>query len=153
MSKGNAIRQVRIPPDLWELMVETIERRNRTQAAEPWTTSEFIRAAIREKIAKMERGRSKKRKGTAGRDLDELQADEEPLRVEPETMEEERANVRGAIVTIEQFLEAWEQLASEGSADELFSMAYVRVLGWWIRRGKTPISIEELRVAANAIKD
>lgn len=58
MSKGSKIVPVRIPEDLLKQMDLTISRRNFWSKEEAWTTSRFIQIAIREKLHKMERGRS-----------------------------------------------------------------------------------------------
>lgn len=58
MSKGNPITLVRLDKQLIDEVDVTITRRNLHTRAEPWTVSGFIRAAIREKIRKMERSRA-----------------------------------------------------------------------------------------------
>lgn len=63
MSRGTEIYTVRIPTTLSEKLVSTIARRNLGSKEQPWTTSDFIRIAIAEKILKMERGRGVRAKG------------------------------------------------------------------------------------------
>lgn len=57
MSKGNDRYTVRIGPELITEMEEVIARTHLTRNDQPWTSSDFIRVAIREKLDKMERGR------------------------------------------------------------------------------------------------
>lgn len=57
MSKGTQVYSVRINPFLVELARETIERRNNFCGGVPWTFSDFITIAMREKLAKMKRSR------------------------------------------------------------------------------------------------
>jgi hypothetical protein len=54
-SKGTPIRTFRCQDDLWDQIKEAIERRNQWSRDEPWTLSDFMGAAIREKLAKMAR--------------------------------------------------------------------------------------------------
>jgi hypothetical protein len=61
MSKGSPIVPVRIPPELLGEVARCIARRNVWSRNEPWTTSGFVIAAIREKLAKMERSRNCKK--------------------------------------------------------------------------------------------
>jgi len=63
-SKGNPIVKTRVTTDLEREVEITINRRNLHSDNEPWDVSEFIRSAIREKIAHMERSRNKGRKRT-----------------------------------------------------------------------------------------
>lgn len=58
MSKGNRIVPVRFSEDAYADMVKQIEDSNDRRSEEPWTVSEFIRIAIAEKLAKMERSRT-----------------------------------------------------------------------------------------------
>lgn len=60
MSKGSPIVPVRIPQSLLHEISQCIDRRNLWTLREEWTTSSFVIAAIREKIAKMERSRRKR---------------------------------------------------------------------------------------------
>lgn len=64
MSKGSTIHQIRIPDALQELMIAAIELRNQNTREEPWTTSSFVRAAIREKVEHMARSRLSRGKVT-----------------------------------------------------------------------------------------
>jgi hypothetical protein len=57
MSKGTKVYPVRLDPGLMEDVEITIERRNMMTREAPWTLSDFLRIAIREKIRKMERCR------------------------------------------------------------------------------------------------
>lgn len=63
MSAGTRNRIVRIDDDSWNLFELTVEFRNANKKGKPWTMSDFIRIACREKVAKMDRSR--------GRPLDE----------------------------------------------------------------------------------
>lgn len=137
MSKGSAIRQLRIEAALWEMMVETIERRNRSVKDEPWTTSEFIRASIREKIQKMARGR-KPKKGSAERDVQELGIDPaDVIDVVPETPEEI-------------FKAEWSALAASGIVDALHGKEYHRVHRLWKQEGGKMVDQEWIVTTANA---
>ncbi len=137
MSKGSAIRQVRIEAKLWEEMVETIARRNRSVKEAPWTTSEFIRACIREKIGKMARGR-KPKKGSAERDVGELSVDaDECIEVVPETPEEV-------------FRSVWSALAASGLVDAMDGKEYHRVHRLWKQEGGKTIDQEWIMQTANA---
>lgn len=63
MSKGNPIIPVRLTPELIAEIEAAIERANDSTARadkEPYTVSEWIRSAIREKLAHGARGRSRK---------------------------------------------------------------------------------------------
>lgn len=66
MSKGTKRFAFRLPPSLIDEMEETISRRNHNAPGEPWTFSDFVRIACREKVAKMERSRGGRRKFPAG---------------------------------------------------------------------------------------
>ena len=63
-SKGNPVVKTRVTTELEREVEVTINRRNLHSDNEPWDVSEFIRSAIREKIAHMERSRNKGRKRT-----------------------------------------------------------------------------------------
>jgi len=58
-SKGSQIVPVRFEAELLSLMKRTIEQRNAVSPNEPWTMSDFIRAAVQEKLAHMERSRKR----------------------------------------------------------------------------------------------
>lgn len=58
MSKGSPIVPVRIPEATLNAMEDTIECRNANSREAPWTRSEFINIAIREKVKKMHRSRT-----------------------------------------------------------------------------------------------
>lgn len=68
MSKGTKAFPVRLPNKLLQEVNETIQRRNDHSKEEPWTFSDFVRIALREKISKMERGRKGARKFAPGPD-------------------------------------------------------------------------------------
>lgn len=57
MSEGSPKVVVRIPAPLLAECELTIARRNLFTLAEPWDFSKFVRAALQEKIAKMDRSR------------------------------------------------------------------------------------------------
>lgn len=59
-SKGTPVRTFRCQEDLWDEVIETIARRNEWSKERPWSISEFIGVALREKIDKMARGRKQK---------------------------------------------------------------------------------------------
>jgi len=65
VAKGSPIIPVRIPADLLGAIDRQIESRNAVAHGEPWTRSAFIVAALREKLAKMERSRSGRRRAAA----------------------------------------------------------------------------------------
>lgn len=67
MSKGTKITGVRIPAELREEMKLTIARANVFKVDEPWNQTDFILAAIREKIAKMERSRKGRKRTSSPR--------------------------------------------------------------------------------------
>ena len=60
MSKGTPNQTFRLLPSLKEECERTIARRNDNSFESPWTFTEFIELALREKIAKMERSRRSK---------------------------------------------------------------------------------------------
>lgn len=62
MSKGSPIVKLRLPGDLQAQVEQEIERTNCNRAAEPFTVSTWIRAAIVEKLAHARRSRCKKSK-------------------------------------------------------------------------------------------
>lgn len=57
MSKGTDRYTFRLPQELMAAVATTIYRRNLHTDKEPWELSEFVRVAIKEKLAKMERSR------------------------------------------------------------------------------------------------
>lgn len=57
MSRGTRKAVVRIATDLLQEIQETIGRRNQWVGRYPWTLSDFLRIALREKIEKMRRSR------------------------------------------------------------------------------------------------
>lgn len=62
-SVGSDRLVVRVPTVLCAEMTDAILHRNHNSREEPWTTSDFVRVAIAEKIAKMKRGRGSRGKG------------------------------------------------------------------------------------------
>jgi hypothetical protein len=62
MSAGTRVYALRIDGGMMEDAEETISRRNEFTRREPWNFSDFLRAAIREKIAKMQRSRRNRSK-------------------------------------------------------------------------------------------
>jgi hypothetical protein len=66
-SKGTPIYRFRIPHDVMNAAIATIHRRNNNTAEEPYDLSEFVRQAIVEKIAHMDRsaGRPQFRRAAA----------------------------------------------------------------------------------------
>lgn len=63
MSKGTKIITLRLPPGIEEDMDIQIEQRNEWTKDAPWNRTAFILAAIREKLAHMQRSRRKKGRG------------------------------------------------------------------------------------------
>lgn len=57
MSKGNPILKSRLPRSLLAELEALLRESHSTRALGPWDVSQFLRDAIREKIAKRERGR------------------------------------------------------------------------------------------------
>jgi hypothetical protein len=57
-SAGTTMRSFRFNEAFWEMVEETVERRNTWSMRPPWTLSQFVRIAIVEKIKKMERSRN-----------------------------------------------------------------------------------------------
>lgn len=67
MSKGTKRFALRIPIDLKVVMEEAIKRRNDSvMDAPPWSVSDFVRIAVVEKLAKMERSKKGTRRYTTG---------------------------------------------------------------------------------------
>jgi hypothetical protein len=62
MSKGSPIITLRLPPALLTLVRSAIARSEHTRFEGPWDLSSFIVAAIREKLAHMERSNRPRRK-------------------------------------------------------------------------------------------
>jgi hypothetical protein len=60
MSQGSPMLGCRIPQDLLDEVSRTIARRNAWSPEEPWTQARFIVVAIREKLAKMKRSRTRR---------------------------------------------------------------------------------------------
>jgi hypothetical protein len=61
MGKGSPMLGVRISKDLLDEVNRTILRRNTWTFEEPWTMARFISIAIREKLAKMDRSRLRRK--------------------------------------------------------------------------------------------
>jgi hypothetical protein len=68
MTKGNPKLIVRVPGQLIDEMRLAIAQRNRRTRDEPWVMSDFVRVAIRDKLAHIKRSRCKRRAGRAGHD-------------------------------------------------------------------------------------
>jgi hypothetical protein len=64
MGKGNRVLRLRVEPELLQEILRQIEQRNQYTSQEPWDMSAFLRAAVREKLAHMQRAR-KQGKGKA----------------------------------------------------------------------------------------
>lgn len=62
MSKGSKVVPVRIEADLLAAICQQIDMTNEVRREEPYTLSEFIRSALREKLDKMRRGRGPRRR-------------------------------------------------------------------------------------------
>jgi len=62
MSKGNPIVPVRFDSAMLFQMRDAIAQRNERTSNEPWTMSDFIKAAVWEKLCHMERSRKGKRR-------------------------------------------------------------------------------------------
>ena len=60
MAKGTRTITFRCPDKLWESATRAVLTRNDHSRDEPWELSDFIRIAMAEKLAKMERSRGKK---------------------------------------------------------------------------------------------
>lgn len=67
MSLGSPRITFRIDAGTIEEMHATIALRNANTREEPWTTSDFVTQAIREKIAKMERSRGYRKAAREGK--------------------------------------------------------------------------------------
>jgi hypothetical protein len=62
MSAGSQIIPVRLAAELLDDMDEAIAAANCSRRAEPYTRSSWLRAVVREKLAKLERGRRPRKK-------------------------------------------------------------------------------------------
>jgi hypothetical protein len=62
MSKGTRIVTLRVPDELRRACEAQIDMSEPWRAGEPWTLGEFIRVAIKEKLAKMARCRRRYRR-------------------------------------------------------------------------------------------
>jgi len=62
MARGNPTITFRITPELMALMDHELSRRNEKTREAPWERSDFIRAAIKERIDHINRSRKKKPK-------------------------------------------------------------------------------------------
>jgi hypothetical protein len=82
MSKGNPQYKVRLIGDIARKVEATIQLRNDNSREEPWTVAAFIRAAIIEKISKMDRSRRRKIEGYDPDDYFDPQYD--PTVVQPD---------------------------------------------------------------------
>jgi len=61
MSRGTKVVTFRIEPEMDAAIDLAIERRNERTKEEPWTRTDFYRAAFKEKLSHMERSRTKNR--------------------------------------------------------------------------------------------
>lgn len=68
MSKGNRMIGVRVSDEEYQELLAQLAMTNKTTWGEPYTLSAWVRTAIREKLAKMARGRKprKKKEETGG---------------------------------------------------------------------------------------
>ncbi len=60
-SQGRQVVPVRISPELMKLIDDAIASRNSNSPDEPWTRSDFIRTAIRQKLSHGIRSRAPKK--------------------------------------------------------------------------------------------
>ena len=152
-TKGNKRQTIRFPPNEERAMALTIKRRNVNSRNRPWDISAFVRAAVSEKIAHMERSRRpRKRKGRSmsqfnvlmygelsevnyiveSRDLDngEIRAVLMNLITHVENLEKSKSGVdeRG-------FDEAWRELEVRGMCDTAGGAEYQRVAKAWTAEG------------------
>ena len=65
MSKGTCMRTFRLDEDMWRLIGDTVRNRNLVTRLDQWTISDFIREAINDKIAHMERSRKSRKRREA----------------------------------------------------------------------------------------
>jgi hypothetical protein len=70
-SRGTRIYPVRLSEDLMEDVEMTMHQAAQHRRGPPWTLSDFIRIALREKVCKMMRSRRHRRKGRIERRADE----------------------------------------------------------------------------------
>ena len=62
MSKGNKVIPFRCPRELEQAINSAIASRNHVTKQEPWDRTGFIIAALKDKLAHLERSKGKKRK-------------------------------------------------------------------------------------------
>lgn len=62
MGKGSPVIPIRFPVDLLAVVDQEVSRSADYRTDGPWTRSSFVLAAVREKLAKMERSRKWRRK-------------------------------------------------------------------------------------------
>lgn len=65
MSKGTPVVMFRMPKQMLADILAVLHRRNKNTQEEPWNRTDFIRCAIREKLAKMQRSRTRARRTAA----------------------------------------------------------------------------------------
>lgn len=65
MSKGSPFVAIRVPADLLAALDASVESCNHSRTEEPYDRSAWIRVAIRERLAKLARGRKPQRKRKA----------------------------------------------------------------------------------------
>jgi hypothetical protein len=61
MSRGSPVVLLRLPPALLVALDAEVERQNATRVDEPYDRSGWVRQAIRERLAKLGRGRRSRR--------------------------------------------------------------------------------------------
>lgn len=66
MSKGSKVVPVRMGEDLLEQVKAIVKRSAKTRFEGEWTVSEFVRAAVVDKLRHMERSRRPRRRVVAG---------------------------------------------------------------------------------------
>lgn len=93
MSKGNAGYHWRCPPALEQAMIAQIEMSFTTRRETRWTVSDFIRIAIREKLAKMKRCREYRRNAKLKKGKEHEQAVEASQVEAPEDARQEEEEV------------------------------------------------------------
>ncbi len=79
MSTGTQVYTLRINEHLRSIIQETIDRRNDWTRSVPWTFTDFLHTAVREKVAKMKRSRRPRRRTTRPTSSAELAPSISPL--------------------------------------------------------------------------
>jgi hypothetical protein len=57
MSRGSRIIPLRVKPELLARMQQTIERRNAITREAPWSMTDFVLAAVKDKLLHLDRAR------------------------------------------------------------------------------------------------